>query len=135
MGLLTRLHNPQNPYATGIIPPLVRVATHIGYCAGLAGAEYDNPEEWDTVYANIKDDLDEAISHMSEPPDMSPFIPQEVIDGFDIIKTQIAMLTNQTQEQNELFTDLQILNHNIARVAAQYEFFTAGLDSSEGSQA
>jgi hypothetical protein len=135
MTLLTRLNTPHEANATGIIAPLVRVASHLGYCAGLAAREYENDADWSDAYHDLKDDLEEAILHLDNPPDMSPFIPQEAIDLLAEVRIGITALFQGEQTKEEVFADLQTLTHNAAYAAAQYEHFTAGLDTSEGTQA
>lgn len=141
---LTRLNNARQPMATGIIAPLMRVATHLGYCTNLAGltlGDENHPDEeaeaalWDERWHDIKEDLAEALGHMGNPPDMSPFLPQEVIDAFQTVKDQINDLREGTFTKDEVFTNLQILNHNVAYVAGRFEHFATGEEVTEGSQA
>jgi hypothetical protein len=117
----------------------MRVATHLGYCAGIAGRTYEDTAAdnatWVQADADIKEDLLEAVAHMQSPPDMSPFLPQEVIDEFANIRNDIETLREATATQEEIFEALQILNHNAAYVAARYEHFTTGAEVTEGTQA
>lgn len=139
MATIERRNFANAAQATGIIAPLLRVATHVGYCSALAGAELvedenSGPEEkWDESWADIKADLEEALAHLENPPDMSPFVSQEVIELFTEVHRDIGALRSATLTKQEVFEALQALNHNIAYTGARYERSVSGEDVTEGA--
>jgi len=134
MALIRQRSSARTGAATGIIPPIIRVATHLGYCAAIAGKEYEDGE-WEEQWGNIQEDLNEALQHLQNPPEMSAFIAADLITEIRSIPDDINLILDSDGAQSEVFEAIQILNHNIAYAGARYEFLTSGNNCTEGSQA
>jgi len=135
MSVIERISNPATLHATGMIAPLLRVATHLGYCLAIAGREYDDDDAWDSAHQDILDDFDEAILHLDDPPDMSPFVSQALISLFTDITADMSTVRNAELTKDEMYEALQIMNDNVAHVGARFEYYVSGNECTEGSRA
>jgi hypothetical protein len=131
---IAQRHTATKPNATGILAPLVRAATHIGYLVGIAESVGD--DGWEAKREEAKTEMVDILEHMAVglTPNHKAFVGNEVALLYVAIKGDIEAARDAIPgNRPDALRMFQVLNANTAYVAAAYERAMTGEDVDEGT--
>jgi hypothetical protein len=109
-------------HASGLIPPYVRLATHLGYCCAIAS---DTTKDWNTRRQDITQDIVAALVHLDHRFSLGPYVSELTISKLQMVKSEIhelqEALASATADEATALADLQTAAHNVAWAMAQLE--------------
>lgn len=120
-----------NTFATGVIAPLVRLATHVGWCIGYMGSVDGDPD--DSQQRAIQSDLNDAHVHINGEMTsilLDLFVGDEGAQLMRMLREDlIAPLPG---DRAELMEYLTALADNAAHTGALMELLMTGNHASAG---
>jgi hypothetical protein len=129
---VARNNTPNEKYATGLIAPYIRVATHIGYCAGII--QETNDETFGDKKDDVLADLRETIEHCNQPSPSNPFISDTVVGMMDTVKTSLQTVIDGDMNREDMLESLKNMAHNTAYFGVMVEKELTGNNTTEGTE-
>jgi hypothetical protein len=123
----------RRPEAQGIIPPLMRAMTHIGFAIGvLASTEHEDISS--ETREILEEEIQEAQRHFrNNQVAASPFTNQTTIEMLYTFREQLDTFMNyEMDEKSPVLESLKTLANNAAYVGARFEYSLSGNDADEG---
>ena len=134
---MIEIRNQANaPHATGIMAPLTRAATHIGWCSGVLN-NIEEDEISEDIRTQITEDLADAQEHFANDLEEKAlvFLSDETLKAFHVVKEDLEALQKDLGEDKPaIIENIKNLAHNIAWVAARLEHGATGADVTHGSR-
>jgi hypothetical protein len=122
--------------AQGVLAPLVRCATHVGWCIGYL-SEIEAEELTEEQRTAILDDMGDALVHLNHPETsdlLDVFIGAEGLELFRVLREELISLNELPPNKDETLHTLQYIADNTAWTAAKLETAMTGNDAAEAGR-
>lgn len=118
-------------HADGYITPYFRLATHLGYCYGVAS---NTSIEWATRKTDIASDLREALAHIATARDHSPYVSVDTCTELQTLYNDIDHLQRGLDTEEETLAALITCSHNATYAMAKLEHDLMGYAATAGTE-
>ena len=118
--------------ATGFVAPYLRIATHVGYA--LATVNNATDDDWEVKREDIRADFREALGHIDNSYDVTPFLNESARDALVSINGNVVEIIDLDGDKTEMQEARQVLASNVAWAGALMERSVTGADVTEGTE-
>lgn len=130
--MLSRLNVPTEATAQGLLTPIMRVSTHLGYC--IRTAEKATDEDWVTTVTDIKTDLRETLNHLASLTPANAFVSPGAVEMLGAVIARLQTINDApTWVRTEAPNNLAVLAHDFAYVVTMLENDLLGNNATEGT--
>jgi hypothetical protein len=118
-------------HASGYITPYFRLATHLGYCYGVAS---NTAMPWDDRKRDISLDLAEALRHISDAREASAYVSIDTCTELQSLYDDILAIQTGEATEEDTLAALIAASHNAAYAMSKMEHDMIGYDASAGTE-
>ena len=118
-------------HARGYITPYFRLATHLGYCYGVAS---NTAMPWDERKRDIASDLAEALRHIDAVQEHSAYVSVDTCTELQSLREDLHDIIGDLDNEEETLPALITASHNAAYAMAKMEHDMVGYDATAGTE-